>query len=159
MTPLHFNGYIKEVANLTFLKPVETTLETYLVDKAPRLPEGLRKFIVAITPWITLLSVIITIPILLTLLGINIAGIPINMSEVTKGFIYPVTVVVTSVNLLLEALAIPGLLKRSVKGWRLLFYSTLIGAAYDLVTLNLWALVIGSLISLYLLFQIKSFYK
>ncbi len=138
---------------------METTLETYLVDKAPRLPEGLRKFIVAITPWITLLSVIITIPILLTLLGINIAGIPINMSEVTKGFIYPVTVVVTSVNLLLEALAIPGLLKRSVKGWRLLFYSTLIGAAYDLVTLNLWALVIGSLISLYLLFQIKSFYK
>lgn len=147
------------MTNLTFLKPVEATLETYLVDKAPKLPEGLRKFIVVITPWITLLSVIVTIPILLTLVGVNIVGIPIDMGEVKKGIIYPVTVAVTLVNLLLEAWAIPGLIKRSLKAWRLLFYSTLIGAAYDLVTLNLWALAIGSLISLYLLFQIKSFYK
>lgn len=40
-----------------------------------------------------------------------------------------------------------------------MFYAVLVTAVYDLVTFSLGGLIIGTGISLYILYQIKSFYK
>ncbi len=61
--------------------------------------------------------------------------------------------------LVLEAIAIPGLFKRKLSAWKLMFYASLLGGVQALITFNLGGLVIGTGLSLYVLFQIKSYYK
>ena len=59
----------------------------------------------------------------------------------------------------LQVMAIPGLFKRKIKSWRLLFYISLISALLSLVKFDLGGLIVGTGISWYILFQIKSYYK
>jgi len=40
-----------------------------------------------------------------------------------------------------------------------MFYASLLGAVQNAVSFNLGGLVVGTLLSLYILFQIKSYYK
>ena len=62
-------------------------------------------------------------------------------------------------SMVLMAIALPGLFKRQLSAWKLMFYAVLVTAVYDLVTFSLGGLIIGTGISLYILYQIKSFYK
>ena len=62
------------------------------------------------------------------------------------------------ITLILEIMALPGLFKQQRKSWNLLYYSVLASALYNLLSLNLFGLIIGTLISLYILFQIKKSY-
>ncbi|KKU12762.1 MAG: Chromate transporter, partial [Parcubacteria group bacterium GW2011_GWC2_45_7] len=55
-------------------------------------------------------------------------------------------------------LAIPGLFKRQEKAWKLLYYATLLGGLQNIVTMQIGGLI-GTLVSLYLLFQVKGYYK
>jgi hypothetical protein len=55
--------------------------------------------------------------------------------------------------------ALPGLFKRKMLSWNLMFYATLVMGVYNLVTLSLGSLVIGTGLSLYVLYQIKGYYK
>lgn len=61
--------------------------------------------------------------------------------------------------LVLEGLAIPGLMKKSKQGWTYMFYATLVGVVLNIVQLNIAGLIIGSGIGLYLLYQVKHQYK
>ena len=60
--------------------------------------------------------------------------------------------------------ALPGLFARKMSGWKLLFYSVIINLVYGLVnSLTYFGSILGTLISvlisLYILFQVKSLYK
>lgn len=149
-------------ANSNPMSSLETTLNTYFGEKAPKLPEGGRNFIVMIAPWLILISVIISIPAILALVGISSLVMPMGgMGNGVYGVgpMWTVSMILLAVSVILEALAIPGLFKRSKSGWNLVFYSVLVGLVSNLVTLNIVGLIISALISFYLLFQIRGHYK
>jgi len=55
--------------------------------------------------------------------------------------------------------ALPGLFKRKLSAWRLMYYSSLVGVLQALLAVNLGGLIIGATLSFYCLFQIKPLYK
>lgn len=143
------------------LGQLEDTLELYLVDKAPfSIPSEWKEIIVKFSPWIALFLMIITLPAILGILGLGTLLVPFSyLGGLRMGVNYMLSLGFSAVIIVLDALAIPGLFKRSLGGWRLVYYAALLGALESLVTFNLGGLVIGSLLSMYILFQIKSYYK
>ena len=143
------------------LGQLEETLEVYLVDKAPfQLPENIKELIVKFAPWISLILLVITLPAILLAFGLGALVAPFAfLGGVQAGVSFGFGMVFGAVVLVLEALAIPGLFGRKRSAWNLMFYASLLGAVQNVLSFNLGGLVIGTLISLYFLFQVKSYYK
>lgn len=144
---------------------LESNLDLYLGKKAPQLPKEWREFLVKVAPYLAIIGVIIGIPGVLALLGVGtfivplgtIGGIVSGRPFLGVGFL--INILFLGAMIVLEALAISPLFKRSKNGWNLLYYSTLLGAVQNLLSFNLGGLIIGTLLSLYLLFQVKEYYK
>lgn len=139
----------------------EETLNEWFVKKAPfQLPEGVKQFIVSFGPWITLVLLILTLPIVFAAIGLSAVFAPFAfLGGVRAGTTFGLTMIFALVYLVLEALALPGLFKRKRSGWNLIFYASILSAVENLVSFNLGGLVIGTVISWYFLFQIRSYYK
>jgi len=142
------------------LKQLEDLLYEYFGKKAPALPEGLKEFIVKFSPWITLVMMIMMLPIILAFLGIGAVLMPMSfMGGATFGVNYTVSFIFFIIMLVIDAIALPGLFKRKLSAWRLIFYVSLVSAVHNIITMNLGGLIIGTLITFYVLFQIKSKYS
>lgn len=130
-----------------------------LFAKAPfHLPENWRHTIAKISPWITLIVMVLAIPIIIAALGLSIAFAPaIAAGSKSLGIGYWIGWVVILGSLVLEAMAIRGLFKFSIHAWRLVFYAMLLRIIYDIFTVNLGNLI-GDVIGLYFLFEIKNQY-
>lgn len=137
------------------------TLELYLVKKAPfSLPTGVKEFIVNVGPWITLVLMILTLPVILALLGLGAILAPFSfMGGLNAGFGYIVGIVVAIITLVLEAMALPGLFKRKMAGWNLVYYAILLQAVEHILRFDIGGLIIGTTLSLYFLFQVREYYK
>lgn len=139
---------------------LEKILAEYLVKKAPSIPTKLKKFIVKVAPWLVIVSVLLSLPSLLALFGWG--GVMGGMMwRYGYGYrsTYMLAMLVLGVSLVLEGLAIPGLLKMKKNGWQLMFYSILVSTVYSLLMGSWGGLIVGTLISLYVLFQVKEYYK
>ena len=147
------------------LGKLEVTLDEYLVKKAPQLPEGWKEVIVKFAPYLAIIGVVMGIPGVLALLGMGTILAPLGLvggmmtGRPFLGFGYIVSVLFLGVMILLEGLAIPGLFSRSKKAWTYLYWSALVGVVQNIVSFNVGGLVIGGLISMYFLFQVKEYYK
>ena len=140
-------------------KALEGILEEYLVRKAPfALPTGLKEFIVKVAPYIAVLGIILALPLILLALGLSNFIYSFGSYAYRAGWYYP-TLILTAATIVLEAMAIPGLFKRSLKAWRLVFYATLAQLVNSLISGGILGALVGALISLYILFQVKSYYK
>src|SRR5258708_35271530 len=64
---------------LSSLSQLETTLDLYFNKKAPALPAGIKEFVVAITPYGTILGAIFAVPAVLPLLGISAVFAPMML--------------------------------------------------------------------------------
>src|SRR5688500_15253331 len=101
-------------------------LDFYLVKKAPfAIPDGGREWIVKFGPWITVVLLILTLPLLLVALGLGTMVIPFGGVGYATGFGLATIVLIAEIGLMVAAL--PGLFARKMAGWRLLFYSQLVG--------------------------------
>jgi hypothetical protein len=128
-------------------------LDFYLVKKAPfQLPDGFKEFLVKFGPWITLVLMVISIPFIL--LGLGIGAI-----AVVGGSMLLPAMIATCIAFVLKAIALPGLFARKMSGWKMLFYSQLVSMVSSLLMMSFFGLIIGGLISLYFIFQIRSMYK
>lgn len=139
---------------------LDTLLEEYLVKKAPALPKGIKDFLVKFGPYFIILSLIMAVPALLAMLGLT-ASVSSSMYWAIAGYSgyrYYLTIAFTVIMVVLEALAVPGLLARSMRGWTLLYYSVLVNAVSLLVSGSLLTFLVSTGLSLYLLFQIRSAY-
>jgi len=139
------------------IKQIEMKLEDIFVRKLPALPASIKEIIVRFGPWIALVALVFSLPTLLGALGLSALMMP--GWGYSYRFGYNMAWWISIVSMVLVALALPGLFKRKISAWRLMFYSALIMAVYNLVTVNLGGLIIGTGISMYILFQIKSYYK
>jgi len=145
---------------------LEVILEEYLVEKAPfQLPKNVKEIIVKFAPYLAIIGVVMGIPGVLALLGAGTILAPLGLvggmmtGRPFLGFGYIVSVVFLGVMILLEGLAIPGLFSRSKKAWTYLYWSALVGVLQNIISFNVGGLVIGGLISMYFLFQVKEYYK
>lgn len=142
------------------MNQLDATLDQYLVKKAPGIPANWQEVLVKFLPWITLVFLILALPPVLFVLGLGTLVLPFSfLAGPTAGFELGFAMIFLIATLVLEALAIPGLFKRKLSAWRLLYYSTLLNAVYSLLSMNIGGLIIGTLLSLYILFQIKHHYS
>jgi hypothetical protein len=132
-------------------------LDSYLVKKAPfQIPDAGREWIVKFGPWITVVLLILTLPILLFALGIGTILIPFGGLGYATGFGFLTLVILAEIGLMIAAL--PGLFARKMSGWTLLFYSQLVSIVYSLLSGSIVGGLLMGLISLYILFQVRPLY-
>lgn len=132
-------------------------LDFYLVKKAPfQIPNEAREWIVKFGPWITVVLLILTLPLLLAALGIGAFLMPFSGIGYATGFSILTIFVIIEVGLMIAAL--PGLFARKMAGWRLLFYSQLAGILYSVLSGNIVGGLLFGLITLYILFQVRPLY-
>ena len=156
MDSSHHTGGHKSSNPITQL---EDFLELYLVKKAPfQLPANVKEFIVKYGPWITLILVILSLPLLFAVLGLNMVFL--NYMSYYGGLHseWGLSLILGLVALGLEVIALPGLFRRSKQGWNFLFYADLILIVEYVVTGNFGG-IISSVIGFYFLFQIREYYK
>jgi hypothetical protein len=133
-------------------------LDFYLVKKAPfQIPEAGREFLVKFGPWIALVLMVLTLPFLLFLLGIGTFLSPFAGVGYAAGF--GLTAILILAQFALRAMALPGLFARKMSGWNLLFYSSLVGFVASLMSYNVIGGILGLIIGLYILFQVRSKYS
>lgn len=150
----------KEVSKSSPLSQLEETLDLYFGQKAPALPASWKETLIKVAPWITLVVLIMTLPAVVAVLGIGTLFNSFSyLGGANTGFTYMLSLIFLAASFLLEAVALPGLFKRSKAGWKFVFYSTLVGMISYLVSFNLGGIILGTLLPLYILFQIKSYYK
>ena len=132
-------------------------LDFYLVKKAPfQIPDAGREWIVKFGPWITVVLLILTLPILLVALGIGAVFMPFGGVGYATGFGVLTLVVIVEIGLMIAAL--PGLFARKMSGWTLLFYSQLVSIVYNVLSGNIVGGLVFGLIGLYILFQVRPLY-
>lgn len=147
------------------MKQLEDTLELYLVKKAPfQLPKNAKDLIVQFAPWATIIIMVIAIPAVLLVLGLGALVAPFSIflgpaGAVSYSINYVLSALILAVTIVLELMAIPGLFARSRRGWRLLYYSALLGLVSNLFSFHIVNGIISALIGLYFLFQVREYYK
>jgi hypothetical protein len=133
-------------------------LDFYLVGKAPfQIPDAGREWIVKFGPWITVVLLVLTLPLLLVALGIGAIFMPLGGAGYAAGFGVLTLFVIVEIGLMVAAL--PGLFSRKMAGWRLLFYSQLVSIVYNLLSGSIVAGLLFGLIGLYILFQVRTRYS
>jgi len=131
-------------------------LDFYLVKKAPfQIPEGGREWIVKYGPWITIVLLVLMLPPLLLALGLGALILPFAAAA-APGIGISLIGVIVEIGLTIAAL--PGLFARKMSGWNMLFYAQIVGLVVSLLSLSIVSGLIGALISLYILFQVRTKY-
>lgn len=136
-------------------------LDFYLVKKAPfQLPDNAKEAIVKYGPWIAVVLLVLGLPPLLFLLGLGTVLVPFTVPfggmAYATGFTYLTLFLI--VELALDVAALPGLFARKMAGWRLIFYARLVSLVQLLLIGLLFNAIVGGLIGLYILFQIRPLY-
>ncbi len=131
-------------------------LNVYFGEKAPKMPVGLKDFIVKVAPWLSIIGLVFSLPAILALIGIA-SFIPVGYGMYLGNSMVVVIFAIASV--VLYALAIPGLFKKTIAGWNFVFYATIVNLIQSLVMGNIVNLIIGALICFWILFQIRSYYS
>ena len=142
---------------------LEETLNLYFGEKAPAMPPNVKELLVKFAPWITLFILVITLPAVLIALGLGALAAPLAFLigpgyGVGYGVTYTVAMVILGVSVLLEALSIPGLFKRTRQGWRYAYWATLVSVVGSLIGLNIVSAIVSAVVGFYILFQIRSYY-
>ncbi|MEK7138082.1 MAG: hypothetical protein AAB787_01095 [Patescibacteria group bacterium] len=129
-------------------------LNVYFGQKAPKMPEGLKSFLIQAAPWLAIVGLVFSLPAALVLLGFSrfTMGYGMYVGNYQMFSIFSIAIVV------LYALAIPGLFKKTLAGWNFTFYALLVSLIQSLVMMNIGSLIIGGLIGFWILFQIRPAY-
>jgi len=147
------------------LSQLEDTLEVYLVKKAPfSIPENWKELIVQFAPYLTILGIIVSVPAVFAVLGLGALVSPFTAFlgpryVLSYSFNYVLSMVALAVVIVLAAMAVPGLFKREEKAWRFLFYASLVNVVSGFLGGDWVGMIIGALLSWYVLFQVKEYYK
>jgi hypothetical protein len=142
------------------LNQLESFFDTYLHKKAPfHLPPIAKEWIVKYGPWITLVVMLFALPAIIAIFSFVAFFAPTVMYAGARGSNFVLYEIFNLAAFILEAVALPGLFKRSLNGWKMVYYAALVSAVGELLRLNIIGLIIGLVISMYFLFEIREYYK
>lgn len=137
-----------------------TKLEGFFLGSLPGLPDGIKEFIVKVSPYLTLIVAIMFLPILLAALGLGAFFLPFSfLGGLGTGFGYMVGMVFAFGAMALQFMALPGLFKREKKAWQLVYYASLLSIINSLFSSGVGSAAISGFITFYFLFQVKSKYS
>lgn len=146
----------------SILDQLMSFFQNFLVTKAPfTLPSNVKEFIVKIAPWAAIVVAVLALPLILGVLGLGSLFMSYGVYGNAYGYGYGLgmlSLLLIGVTIVMELIAVPGLFKRAMKSWMLLYYAVLIRAVADLIDLSLISFIFN-IIPLYLLFQVKSLYR
>ncbi len=152
-----------------------------LFKAAPKLPENAKKTLVAWLPWLNLIGGLFALSSAYWLyhwahLANSLVNYTNSLSEAFGGpkvsssrwsvGLY-IALAVLAVEAVMYIAAFPGLKAHKKAGWNFLFYALLLNTVYGIVTMftdygggsNLIGLVIGTVVGLYFLFQVRDVYS
>jgi hypothetical protein len=133
-------------------------LDFYLVRKAPfQIPAAGREWIVQYGPWIAVVLLVLSLPAALFVLGVGTTLMPFGGWGYATGF--GMAAVALIIHLALMVLSLPGLFARKMSGWKLMFYAQIVSAVSSILAGSILGGLLGALISLYILFQVRGLYK
>lgn len=137
----------------------QTKLEEFFM-KFPALPKNARDVLVQVTPWFALIFGVLGVLAGLAGLGVLSMLSPLMMIgggfSQTSGSLIGILVAVISSALLLAAF--PGTKAHKMQGWNMLFWSEVASVVSAILSMALSGVLLA-LVSFYLLYQIKSYYK
>ncbi len=129
-------------------------------SKLPPLPKNWKDIIVNVTPWIVLIFGVLGVIGGLAGVGILAMFAPFiaigSGVGVASGSIIGALLWLVSSALMVAAF--PGTRAKKISGWNLLFWSEIVSAVAAVVSFSVGG-VVGALVGLYILYQIKSYYK
>lgn len=162
------------------LSSLEAKLDEVFVKKAPwQLPEKAKKWIATYSPWFGLIGGVLGLLAALSLwrAGHEVDNLVNYANQLSKayggavntthlGLSFYIALIALVAQSVVSIVAFPGLKARSkAKGWNLLFYAALVNVLYDVFRAVYYSSVsgfigalIGTVISFYFLFQIRSQY-
>ncbi len=141
-----------------WMKKLDNFFQDLFLKKAPGLPDKAKEWIVKAVPWLALVFGIMAIPGLLAIFGFGAITTPFWVLRGTRSFGYLIGFAVSAIQVVLQLVAVTYLFKKVQKGWQLLYWATLLSVVSAILHVSGFGLV-GAGVSLYLLYQIKSFYK
>lgn len=125
----------------------------------PKLPAGFVDFLVMIAPWLALVFGIMGILGSIAAFGfLGMVGPYAMMYGASRAGLWYVAVIGGLIASVFTLLAFPGLRDKKTNGWTMLFWAQVISVASSVVGINVGGIV-GALIGLYILFQMKLRYK
>lgn len=143
---------------------LEAILDEYLVKKAPfTLPDSAKEFIVKVMPYVIIIFAVMAIPVILLGLGLSAIFAPLALlAGVVTGSSFGVSIFINAavavVTLVIELMAVKGLFARTKRGWRLVFYASIIGLVGNILSFQIINGILGAIIGWYFLFQVKEKY-
>lgn len=137
---------------------LDKVLSVYLVQKAPALPKEIKDLLVKLAPFFAILAVVFGLPAILAVFGLGAIMTPFALVAGARTGIYWVFWLVGLIQIVLAGMSIKPLFERTGHGWRLMYYSQILSVVASLGNFNLGSLVF-TVLSLYLLYQVKSSYK
>ena len=138
---------------------IESQIENFVTKTLPPLPEKAIEILVQLSPWFAVLGVILGVPTIMTLLGFSRAAAYYQLAGIGLGWGYQVSNILFIIQMVLSALAIQGLFARKLSAWRLMYYSAWVSIVANLISGEVLGMLIGGLLSFYILFQVKKAYK
>ena len=149
----------KKVKPANLLLEIEKFLDKYLGKKAPSLGKTGVSWVVFLLPWLALIFGFLGVVSGLGGLGCSLAVSPLlflgGPQLPSFAFAYFGLTLFRST---LKILAVPTLITKTKRGWRLIFYSTLLRGITGILYPSYWNLILA-LAELYFLFQVKKEYK
>jgi len=131
----------------------------YLYEKLPHIPEAQRRLVAKYFPF--------AVTILLGWRIITLVRyISFQLITPSAAYLYPalgggygiVGIMLVGMAVVLAGIALPGLFTFKRFGWTYLFLSELLIILTNLIHLNIVNFLVGGLIALYILFQVRSYY-
>ena len=137
-----------------------TILDDLLGSKAPIQIPGKLKFLMAkFGHWLVIVLMVLALPGQLIGLGMRAAMLPFasmagNDSSLKLAFALATLLFL----IVILIMSLPGLQARKIIGWQLLILANAINLAYGILTGTIFGPVLGSIIGLYVLMQLRRYY-
>lgn len=141
-----------------WLKQLDKLFEDLFVKKAPGLSGKVKEWLVKAIPWLALIFGIIAVPGLLAAFGFGAITAPFWILGGGRTVGYLVGVLTSLAQVVMQLMAVSFLFKKAIKGWQLLYWGTLLGLVSAIFHISGFGIIMSA-VSLYLLYQIKSYYK
>lgn len=131
-----------------------------LFAKFPAFPDSLVEILVTLAPWGALLGAIFGIMGFLSLVGVGSFVSVASVGIGAYGSLWQmwVSIIGLGIAAVIYLLAFSPLRARKKRGWDLMYYAFLLSMAINVITFNIFALIIGFLLGGWILFQVRPKY-
>jgi hypothetical protein len=156
----HVEHHNKFVA-FTQFPQIEEPLEKFFTKTITFvLPTNVKEFIVQYSPYIGIVLGLLLLPFVLGVFGLaGFAGMMGAAAGIGFGIGYYASIATAIAQIVMYFLAYTLLIAKKKEGWNLMVYSNILSVVVGVFTATLIGSLLGAAIGLYVLFQVKYYYK